>query len=57
MQVQVFLCAILSRLYWVLEDYHMSTDTLLQNVSISFLISTIVSLALNLPMKSHLRSG
>jgi len=35
----------------------MSTDTLVQNFLLVFLISTLVPLALNLPVKSHLRSG
>jgi len=43
----------------VLRDgrFHISTDTLVQNIIVTgFLISTHVPLALNLRMKSHLRS-
>jgi len=54
--MQMVLSATLSRLYCILEDIHMSTDTLVQ-VFTSFLISTLVPLAPNLPTKSHLRSG
>jgi len=51
--MQVVLSVTLSRLYFVLGYFHMSTDTLLK----SFLISNFVPLALNLHMKLHLRSG
>ena len=44
-----------SRLYCVVGDFHMSNDTLVQNVLAVF--STFVPSALNLPVKSHLRSG
>jgi len=54
--VQIVLCAILLRLYFVLGDFDMPTDNDAKLFT-SFLISTLVPLALNLPMKSHLRSG
>jgi len=47
----------LSRLYRVLGDFHMSIETLVQNVLLAFFISTLVPLALHCPMKLHLRSG
>jgi len=34
--IQLFLSATLSRLYCVLGDFHMSTDTLVQNVLLVF---------------------
>jgi len=62
--MQVVLSAILSHLYYMLEDWHMFTDTLVHwtgaKYFTSFLIFTCVPfgpLALNLPMKSHLLSG
>jgi len=47
----------LSCLYCMLGDFHKSTDTLVQKCLLYFLISTLVSLSLSLPMKSHLLSG
>ena len=37
--------------------FHMSIEHLGAKLFTSFLISTLVPLTLNLPMKSHLRSG
>jgi len=34
--IQVILSATLSRLYYVLEDFHISTDSLWQNVLLLF---------------------
>jgi len=47
--MQVVLSATLSRLYRVLGNFHMYTDTLVQKLFTSFLISTLC-------VKSHLRS-
>jgi len=41
----------------VLGDLHMPTDTFGAKLCTSFLIFTFVPLALNLRIKSHLRSG
>jgi len=46
--MQVVLSATSSRPYRVLGDFFMSTDTLVLN---SFMVSTLVPLASNLPMK------
>jgi len=48
--MQLVLSATLSRLYLVLGNFHTSTDVLVQNL-FSFLISTCVSLAQNLPIR------
>jgi len=55
--IQVVLSATLLCLYYVLGDFHMPTDTLVQTFFTSFLISTLVPLPLNLHMKSQVRSG
>jgi len=53
--MQVVVSATLSLLYYVLGAFLMFTDTLVQYTS--FLIATLAPLALNVPMKSQLRSG
>jgi len=52
--MQVVLSAISSRLYRMLGDFHMSTDTLSAKLFTS-LISMLVPLALNVRMKSNLQ--
>jgi len=55
--MQVVLSATLSRLLSELGDFCISTDTLVQKLITTFLISHLVPLALNMPIESHLRSG
>jgi len=56
--MQVVLSATLSHLYYVLRDFHVPTDTRGVGAELfTGLISTLVPLALNLPMTLHLQSG
>jgi len=57
--MQVVLSTTLSRLYRVMRDFYKCPPTPCCKTFYftSFPISTLVPLALHLPMKSHLRSG